>query len=183
MRKTANVARRSDNFITMVLACIAAVIVIIVLQCLIAGNCDAVLLDRVVAYIDDQAVTYSEFMIKYEKLKEAVPGISQDDALISMINSQLLLQKAKKMRLQAATDDDLIKEYVDIMIKSRVVITEDKAQDYYNGHKQEFGDKDFNAVREEIEKYLSELETNLQLKEHLKELRSQANIVIQLKGK
>jgi hypothetical protein len=162
---------------------LTAMSTVLVLQVVMFCECEAALIDRIVAYIDDHAITYSELLVKYEKLKEAIPGISQEDTLNSMINAQLLLQKARKMKLEAATEDDLIKEYIDIIVRSRVVITEDKTMEYYNTHKQEFGEKDFSTVRAEIEKYLSELETNLQLKKHLIELRNQANVVIQLKSK
>jgi parvulin-like peptidyl-prolyl isomerase len=143
----------------------------------------AELLDRVVAQVDDQAITYSEFSLKFNGMKRVLPSITEDEALNSMINSLLLLQRAKKMKLEAAAEDDLIKEYVDITIRSRITIPEDRLIEYYNKNKQEFGDKDFSSVRDEIEKYLLELEINDRLKDHLKELQSQANIVIQLRYK
>jgi len=141
------------------------------------------MLDRVVAQVDDQAITYSEFSLKFNRMKQVLPSITEEEALNSMINSLLLLQMAKKMKLEAATEDDLIKEYVDITIRSRITMPEDRLSEYYNSHKQEFGDKDFSSVRDQIEKYLLELETNKYLKEQLKELQNQANIVIQLRYK
>jgi parvulin-like peptidyl-prolyl isomerase len=141
------------------------------------------LLDRVVAQVDDQAITYSEFSLKFNRMKQVLPSITEEEALNSMINSLLLLQMAKKMKLEAATEDALIKEYVDITIRSRITIPEDRLSEYYNNYKQEFGDKDYSSVRDQIEKYLLEFETNKHLKEHLKELQNQANIVIQLRYK
>jgi hypothetical protein len=149
----------------------------------VSSSDGAELLDRVVAQVDGQAITYSEFSLKFNRMKRVSPSITEDEALNSMINSLLLLQMARKMRLEAATEDDLIKEYVDITIRSRITIPEDRLSEYYNKHKQEFGDKDFSSVRDEIEKYLLELETNKHLKEHLKELQNQADIVIQLRYK
>jgi hypothetical protein len=140
--------------------------------------CSAELIDKVIAYVDDRAITYSEYMERYEIIRQSVPGITKEETLNSMINALLLLQRAKKMRLEAPTEDDLIKEYLDIIIKSRIVINEVKILEYYNKNRLEFGEKEFAAVRPSIEKYLLELETNIQLKEHLKELRTQANIVI-----
>ncbi len=148
-----------------------------------ASICNAELIDRVIAYVDDRAITYSEYLERHEKIRRSVPGITEEETLNSMINALLLLQRAKKMRLEAPTEDDLIKEYLDITIKSRIVLKEEKILEYYNNNKQEFGEKEFAAVRPSIEKYLLELETNIQLKEHLKELRKQANIVILPKDK
>lgn len=148
-----------------------------------ASCCMAELLDRVVAYVDDHAITYSEFNERFEKLKEVVPGITEEEAVNSMINTYLLLQQARRMRLEAASDDDLVKEYIDISVKSRVFIKEETLMNYYETHKADFGGKDYPAVRDQIEKYLTELETNKKLKEHIEELRKKANIVIQLKYK
>jgi len=153
------------------------------LQLYLAGLCHAGLIDRIVAYIDDQAVTYSEFEERFAKMKEIIPGITKEEALNSMINTLLLLNQARRMKLEASSDDDLIKEYVDVKIKSRIVIKEETLNEYYLKHKQEFGGKDYLAVREGIEKYLTELETNKRLKEHIEELRHQSNIVIQLRDK
>ncbi|MGO9379103.1 MAG: hypothetical protein ACLP29_11215 [Dissulfurispiraceae bacterium] len=143
--------------------------------------CSAELIDRVVAYVDDHAITYSEFRQKLEKMKEAAPNITEEEAINSMINNVLLLDQAHKLKLEAPSDDDLIKEYLDIRIKLRVFIKEDKLMAYYTEHKKELGGREYLSVRDEIEKYLSELEINKQLKELLQDLRKQSNIVIQLK--
>jgi hypothetical protein len=143
--------------------------------------CSAELIDRVVAYVDDYAITYTEFSDKFEKMKKVVPSITEEETVNSMINNILLLEQAHKMRLEASTDDDLVKEYIDIRIKSRVYIKEDQLTAYYAEHKKEFGGRDYLSVRDEIEKYLSELEINKHLREHLQDLRKQSNIVIQLK--
>ncbi len=161
---------------------VTAILIALILHITIISSNSAELIDRVVAYVDDQAITYSEFNDKLAKLKEAVPNISENEVINSMINSLLLLNQAKKMRLEAPTEDDLIKEYVDIWVKSRILIKEEQIRKYYDSHKQEFGGKDYFEVRDEIEKYLLELETNKELKEHLNELRRQSNIIIQLKA-
>lgn len=167
-----------------VLVTIGMLLIMTVLQIILAASpCSAELIDRVVAYVDDHAITYSEFRNRYEKLKKAVPDITEDEAINSMINTLLLLEEARKMRLEAASEDDLIKEYIDIRIKSRIVIKEEQTTEYYNHHKKEFEGRDYMSVRDEIEKYLQELETNKQLKGHLEELRKQSNIVVQLKDR
>jgi hypothetical protein len=145
--------------------------------------CQSVILDRIIAYVDERAITYSELSERYMILKKAAPGVTEEETLNSMINALLMLQKAKKLRLEAPTEDDLIKEYLDVTVRSRIAVSEDKLLEYYNKNRSEFKDKAFSEVRVEIEKYLMELETNVKLKEHLKELRAGANIVIQLKDK
>jgi hypothetical protein len=153
------------------------------LQLIVVPFCSARLVDRVIAYVDDYAITYSEFREKFENMRGVVPGISEEEAVNSMINTLLLLAQARKMRLEAVSDDDLVKEYVDMKIKSRIFINEDRTTEYYNNHKGEFEGKEYLVVRDIIEKYLLEVETNKQLKEHLAELRGKSNIVIQLRDK
>lgn len=140
----------------------------------------AEVIDKVVAYVDDSAITLSEFQESYLKIKETVEGITGEDVLNSMINNLLLVKEAKKMRLEAPTDEDLLQDYIDIKIKSRIFIKEEEIQKFYNEHFDEFKGRDYLTVRDEIERYLFELETNKQLKMHLDELRANTEIRIQL---
>jgi hypothetical protein len=134
----------------------------------------------VVAYIDDTAITLSEFQENYLKMRKTVENITKEEVINSMINRLLLIKEAKRMRLEAPTDDELLKDYIDIKIKSLILIKEEIIQEFYNKHINEFKGKDFLTVRDDIEKYLFEMETNKQLKIHLEELRANAEIRIQL---
>ena len=73
--------------------------------------------------------------------------MTEEEAVNSMINNLLLLEQAHKMRLEASTDDDLVKEYIEIRIKSRVFIKEEQVAAYYAGHRTEFGGKDYLSVK------------------------------------
>lgn len=141
----------------------------------------AKMLDRVVAYVNDTAITLSEFQDSYNKMKETIEQITDDEVINSMINRILLLKEAKKMRLEAENADYMIANYIDIKIKSTVIIREEVILEFYNENIKEFGSQDYLSVREEIETYLVELETNNQIKRHLEELRRNAEIVIQLR--
>jgi hypothetical protein len=162
---------------------ICALFIAIVLMLSISSVCSAALIDRVIAYVDDRAITWSELKERHDIIRKVSPGITEEETLNSMINALLMLQKAKKLRLEAPTEDDLIKEYLDVTIRSRIAVSEEKMLEYYNKNRADFKDREFGAVRGEIELYLTELETNVKLKEHLKELRAGANIVIRLKDK
>jgi len=136
--------------------------------------------DRVVAFADNTAVTLSEFEEAYSKALKATPEITKDEVLNAMINRILLLKEAKKIRLEAATEDELLKEYVDLRIMPFIKIKEAAALDFYQKHKENFQGKTFETVREEIENYLNEAELNRLLKAHIEELRKKAYIKIQL---
>jgi hypothetical protein len=134
----------------------------------------------VIAYVDDTAITLSEFQENYIKMKETVTDITEEDVINSMINRLLLIKEAKKMKLEAPTDDELLKEYIDIKIGSLILIKEDAISQFYMEHMNEFKGRDYLSVRDEIEKYLFELETNRQLKMHLDELRGNTEVKVQL---
>lgn len=149
---------------------------------LLVSVCHAGLIDRVVAYVDDTAITLSEFETNYVRMKEAARDVSEENVLDTMINGILLLKEAKKMRLEAPTKDEVLKEYIDVKIKASIIIREDDVERFYREHTEDFHGRDYIYVRDEIERYLFELETNRQLKQHLDELRSRAEIKIQLAG-
>jgi len=136
--------------------------------------------DRVVAFVDNTAITLSEFEETYSKALKATPEITKEEVLNAMINRVLLLREAKKIRLEATTADELLKEYVDFRIKPFIKITEAEALDFYKKHSEDFKGKTFEAAREEIESYLTEAELNRLLKTHIEELRKKAYIRIQL---
>lgn len=140
----------------------------------------AEVIDRVMAYVDDSAITLSEFRDNYARMKETMKTMTEEEAINSMINRQLLLKEAKKMRLEAPTKDDLLKDYVDIKIRASIVISERDVESFFTGHPDEFRGKDLASVRDEIEKYLFEIEVNKQLKKHIEDLRSHSEIRIQL---
>jgi hypothetical protein len=134
----------------------------------------------VVAYVDDTAITLSEFEDTYNEMREAVKDITQEETINSMINSVLLLHEARKMRLDAPTKEDLVKDYIDIKIRSLIFIRESDIRAFYEKNIDKFKGIDYLQVRDEIESYLFELETNRRLQSHLEQLRANAEIKIQL---
>jgi hypothetical protein len=140
----------------------------------------AEVLDRVVASVDDIALTLSELEANYRSMKDRHPNITHEEVINSMINRVLLLRAAQKMKLEALTDDVLLKEYVEIKIRSLVVIKEETVMQYYSENQADFDGRLYAAVRDDIEAYLAERETNRRLKEHLSELREQSDISIRL---
>ncbi len=136
--------------------------------------------DCVVAFVDDTAITLSEFEEEYSKSMKVTPDITKEEVLNAMVNRVLLLREAKKIRLEAPTKDELLKEYIDLRIRPFIKIKEEEVLDFYQKHIEDFQGKEFETVREEIENYLTEAELNRVLKVHIDELRKKAYIKIQL---
>jgi hypothetical protein len=138
----------------------------------------ALIEDHVVAFVDNTAITLSEFEEEYPKAQKVTPGITKEEVLNAMINRVLLLREAKKIRLAERSDDELLKEYIDLKLRTFVKIKEKDVLDYYEIHIKDFQGKALEDVREEIENYLTEAELNRLLKKHIEELREKAYIGI-----
>lgn len=145
-----------------------------------AVHCNPEVIDRVVAYVDDAAITLSEFQENLIKMKASFSDITEKEVIDSMINRLLLIKEARKMRLEGLTGDELLRDYIDIKIRSSVFINEDNIRQFYIEHSDEFKGADYLSVRDEIEQYLFELEINRQLKKHIKDLRGNVEVRINL---
>lgn len=138
--------------------------------------------DSIVAYVDNTAITYSEFKEKYYETLKTSPDIKKEEVLNTMINRILLIREAKKIGLDAPSDDELVNTYIELRIKVFIRIKDIEIKQFYEANVDEFRDKDFEDVRDEIEKYLIEVELNKRLKEHINEMREKACIKIKLEG-
>ncbi len=156
---------------------LCATVLSLLLSCSVLG---AELLDRVVAYVDYIALTLTELEANYQLMRQKHRDITREEVIDSMINRVLMLREARKMRLEAPTDDELLKEYMEIKIRSLVVVKDEAARSYYTSHLDEFPGRSYGEVRDDVESYLFEKETNRLLKQHLRELRDQANISVRL---
>jgi len=139
-----------------------------------------VIRDRVAAFVDNSAITLSELDVKYADTVKVTPGITKEEVLNTMINRELLLKEAKKIRLEGPTEDDVLKEYVDLKIRAFIRIKDEEIMAFFDKHISEFGGKEFDAVRDDIENYLIEEEMNQRLKMHITDLREKNCIKIQL---
>ncbi|MDX9714492.1 MAG: hypothetical protein RBT37_03585 [Dissulfurispiraceae bacterium] len=139
------------------------------------------IIDRVIAVVNDEPVIRSKFLQDFEKLKIKSPSITSEEALQSIINRMLIYQDAKKMRLNETNPDNMIKEYFDIKVESGIIIKEEEIQTFFNENKKEFGEKEYLDVHDEIERYLYELTKNNKIKELINTLRTSSDIRVRLK--
>lgn len=140
----------------------------------------AELIDRVVAFIDDEAITLTDFMQYIEKAKKSAPGLSEEEAINALINRKLLLREAKRIRLRGKSDDELIKEYIDIKVRVFIKIPPEEIERFYNENRERFGKTPIDDVRDDIERLLREREVNKHLKKLIKRLREKSYIKINL---
>ena len=155
-------------------------ILLVTSYCLLPTFVYSEILERVVAYVNNKAITLSEFQENAQKTRKKLGNVSDSEIINTMINNLLLVEEAEKMRLEAPDKDELVRDYIDIKIKPFIRIREEDTERFYNENRGQFKGQDYLAVRDEIEKYLSELATNKQLKTHIEELRAKSDIKIQL---
>ncbi|MFQ3573320.1 MAG: hypothetical protein SNJ53_01655 [Thermodesulfovibrionales bacterium] len=138
----------------------------------------AEIIDRVVAYVDDHAITLYDLKEARKDYKKNNIDIDDKKLIESIINKTLLYKEAKKMRLEASEGKDPINEYIDIKIRSLIFVKEEDIQRFYNENKDRFLEMPLSFAKDKIEQYLIEREVNNQLKRHIQDLRQRSNIVI-----
>lgn len=148
---------------------------------LLTSHAEAEIYDRVVARVNDQAITLSEFREQFKIVKKLTPDITEDEVLGTMINRLLLLLEAKKYGIEGQSKEEILNEYIDLKVRAFISVGEKDIEGFYGANKDKFKGKDYDDVREEIEKYLTEKGLNDRLKETLKELRKNAYVKVQLK--
>jgi SurA-like N-terminal domain len=141
----------------------------------------AEIFDRVVAFVNNQAITLSEFQEQYRNTLKIAPDVTENDVINTMINRILLLDEARKYRIEATTEDEMVKEYIDLKVRAFITVGEQEMEAFYEKNRSRFAGKEYEDVRGEIEHYLTEKELNERLKETLADLRKKAYIKIQLK--
>jgi hypothetical protein len=156
---------------------VVLVIWIFLVQCTCVS---AEIRDRVVAFVDAQAITLSELEIKFTESRKVKADITKEEVLNTMINRVLLLREAKKIRLEAPSEEELLKEYIDMKIRALIRVKEEEIKDYYNKYIDNFEGKEPEDVRDNIENYLIEHDLNERLKSHINELKGKTCVRIQL---
>ncbi|HWR58619.1 MAG TPA: hypothetical protein VN328_07005 [Thermodesulfovibrionales bacterium] len=145
---------------------------------LFTAEAKAELIDRVVAFVDVKAITMSELRETYERTKKAQPDISMAEVLNTMINRILLLSDARRLKIEAKTDDEVLNEYEELKVKALIRVKEESIEDFYKKNEQNFGGAPYESVREKIEELLLEKEANELLKKQIAELRKKAYVKI-----
>ena len=180
---------RNDNFylwiseklkfsVSFYFLCITFIVTLTLCSSLSAG-----IQDRVVAYVDNSAITLSELEKKYAETVHVTPAVTREEVLNTMINRLLLVREARKIRLKSQLEDALLKEYVDLKIRAFIRIKDEEIRTFFDTHTADFTGKELDEMREDIENYLIEQEVNSRLKEHIAELRNNACVKIQLNEK
>jgi len=142
------------------------------------GICNAGISDRVIAFVDDQAITMSELDEQYRNTSKLSPDITMGEVLETMLNRILLLREARKYRIESTSPEQVMNEYIDLKVRAFIRVSEEEIEKFFEENKADFTGREFEDVRDEIDAYLTEKELNTRLKQTLRELRKDAYIRI-----
>ena len=140
----------------------------------------ALQMDRVVAFIDEEAITLSELEDAYARAVKINLNATKLEVLNTLVNSCLLLQEARRLRIDAPTEKQMLREYIDLRVKAFVRVAEADIREFYDKNTGEFFGLQFASVKGDIAGYLKEKEVNLRLTQHIEELRAKAYVKLQL---
>jgi hypothetical protein len=178
MKETGKTASSASGLFMKIVICLFALVTCDSLPVTCVSH--AAISDRVIAFVDDHAITLSELTEQYQNTIKVSPGITIGEVLNTMINKVLIVREARKYRIEAPSVEQIMREYIDLKIRAYIRVGEADIEQFYRDNKANFPGRDYEDVREEIEKYLSERELNERLKEVLRELRTRAYIRIYL---
>lgn len=135
-------------------------------------------IDRVVAFIDDTAITKRELDNQHSRDRRISPSITREQTLEAMINTALMLREASKLRLSARDDAQLLNKYLDLKIRAVILVSDKDVAVYFNNNRARLGNKSFRDIKGDIRILLEELKYNQILSEHINTLRTKARIKI-----
>jgi hypothetical protein len=138
----------------------------------------AELVDRVVAFVDDDAITLRELDIKYEELHSKDNTVTKQDILNTMVNQLLIERDAAKHRITGLNKEDIINKYLNIYVKSQVNIKDKEIDNYFNENIDKL--QNIKESKDKIKEILTEKQNNVKLWERIKELKKKAYVRIQL---
>lgn len=141
----------------------------------------AEVIDRVAAFIDDEVITLSEFQEYYRNTVIITPGISERDAMETLINRRLLLREANRLRLRGQSEDELIDKYIDIRVRAFTRVSSGEISAYYSENIERLDNTSLKDVEREIERLLLERKVNTELRSRLEELRKMSYIKINIR--
>lgn len=151
-----------------------------VLALVLSGAALAGVIDAVAAFVDEDAITLRELDEAYGKSLKARPDMTRAEALNALINRRLLLREAKRLRFEAPSEEELLRDYIEMKVRAFIKIEEHEIADFYDRNKKEFKGVKLEDARDKIEAYLQEKEVNEKLKDHIEALRQKAYIKINL---
>lgn len=154
---------------------------------LFSASAQAETIERVVAIVNDDVILLSDFKDSYSIASVSRTLISEEKFLDEMINKMLILQQARRFGFEGSleskevTDNLIVEKYLERRIKAFIHIPFSEVEDYYMENPALFKGKSFYDVQDGVESFLIDEKLSIKISEHIKDLRDNAYIRVQLR--
>ncbi|MBF0541986.1 MAG: hypothetical protein HQK91_11120 [Nitrospirae bacterium] len=156
-------------------------IIIILSAIFIYNNISAAeLIDRVVAFVDDDVITLRELDNQYENLHSKDNTVTKEMTLNTMVNQLLIEKDAVRRRITGTTKEDTINKYINLYVKSQIFIKDKDIDYYYNENINNLKGQNIKDIRDKINEILTEKQINVKLWELINNLKNKSYVKIQL---
>ncbi|MDO8282758.1 MAG: hypothetical protein Q7U10_09110 [Thermodesulfovibrionia bacterium] len=164
---------------------VSMIVIFIISFQLPSAFADPATIERVVAIVNDEVILLSEFNDAYENAVASEKGMSKEGFLDEMINRELILEQARKFNFEGSpdtkvSDNLLVQRYLERRIKAFIHIPFAEVENYYLENPALYKGKSFYDVQDEIDSFLVDEKLRIKTSEHIKELRDNAYIRVQL---
>ena len=137
-------------------------------------------IDRVVAYVDDRAITERELDAVHQRALSSGLRPTRAETLEKLINRILLVGEALKLRVEGTGEDELIHEYIDLKVRAFITLRESDVRQYYDENSWKYKGASYESIKDDIRLLLEEKAVNARLRRHLEKIRERADIRIML---
>lgn len=141
---------------------------------------DAAVIDRVVAYVDDHAITERELGAAHSRSHSEGLKPTKAQSLEALINKILIKAEALKLRIEGESDDVLVREYINLKVRAFITIKEKDVLAHYKENQWKYKGASYDSIKGDIRILLEEKAVNEKLKRQLKILRKGSSIRIML---
>lgn len=135
-----------------------------------------VIIEKVVAYVGDEAITLTDLCNYWKSLREVQPDININDALKAIVNRKIIIHKARELNLSGGSEDELIGLYIRFAIKPKVMVTKEEVKGYYQKYHDKLKGAPLESIEPQIITILKEKKTNELLKEHIEALKKRMSV-------
>ncbi len=140
----------------------------------------AAVIDRVVAYVDDHAITERELEAAHSRSHSAALRPTKAQSLEALINKILIVAEALKLRIEGQSEEELVREYINLKVRAFIAIKEGDVLAHYKENQWKYKGASYDSIKGDIRKLLEEKAVNEKLKRQLKILRKASSIRIML---
>ncbi len=137
-------------------------------------------IDRVVAYVDDRAITERELDTVHQRAISSGLRPTRAETLEKLINRILLVGEALKLRIEGANEDELVHEYIDLKVRAFITLRDSDVRQHYLENSWKYKGASYESIKDNIRQLLEEKEVNASLRRHLEKIREKADIRIML---